>query len=476
MDTIIAKLRKAAGNLKEWIWAEPGPEEQKWQRALRAASRIHIILFREFQRDGIPLRASALTFTVVLSLVPTLALGTAVLKGLGAGNQMRQAAYRFIDRLESPAALESLLEQPKSSEDILVFPDTETESRPEAPPTPDAEQKKGQETLTAHLRTAVDKIFDYVDSTNFAALGAFGIFFLIITVISVLDSIEQSMNAIWAVQSSRPMGRKIMDYLALMIILPVSINLAFATETTLQSPALLAHLQKIMPLALGRFLLNLLPIILVVASFTILYRFLPNTKVRLLPAAAGGLFGGIIWFMSQTLYIKLQIGVARYNAIYGSFATVPLFLLWIYLAWIIFLAGAEMAFAFQAWRHYQIKETKLTPRMRLALAFNIMTAVYTDFKSRKTTDRGSLARQLRQPDGDIRSVLEDLVEGGVLREITEKTIGYLPAAPAEKIDPPEIADLILGAETPGAQQNPLATEALQAARSALAGKKITGLM
>ncbi|NIA08826.1 MAG: hypothetical protein GWP10_03435, partial [Nitrospiraceae bacterium] len=84
-----------------WIWStSPAPNEQKWQRAMRALIRIHLIVLQEFRRDSITLRASALTYTVVLSMVPTLALGTAVLKGLGAGDQMRQAAYRLIDQLE----------------------------------------------------------------------------------------------------------------------------------------------------------------------------------------------------------------------------------------------------------------------------------------------------------------------------------------------------------------------------------------
>lgn len=471
MEDLLGTLKKSLTSLKDWIWSGPEPTEQKWQKAIRAVFRIHIILLREFQRDGITLRASALTYTVVLSLVPTLALGTAVLKGLGAGDQMRQAAYRLIDQLESPAILGgSSGEQQKSPTENLPIPDTKTET----PST--LHRTNNQEGLTVHLRKAIDKIFDYVESTNFATLGAFGILGLVITVIFVLDSIEQSMNAIWAAESGRPLGRKIMDYLALMILLPVSINLALATEATLQSPTLLAHIHKILPSALGHFLLNLLPIMLVVATFTILYRFIPNTRVKLLPALAGGFFGGVIWFMTQALYIKLQIGVSRYNAIYGSFATLPLLLLWIYLAWVIFLAGAEMAFAVQAWRNYQLEEAKLTPIMRLALAFNILNTVYTDFKVRKITDRASLAEQLRQPDKSIQSVLDELIQGGTLRKISGKTAGYIPATPAEKMNPSEIVDLIFGNEVPPFRGSSLAVDALQGSRHALLDKKITGIM
>ena len=463
-DGLSCRLRRACGSLMAWVWSTPEPDEQKWLKLIRIVIRIHLIVFQEFQRDVITLRASALTFTVVLSLVPMLALGTAVLKGLGAGDQMREVAYKFIDQLELSVAKESG-GQITSAAGPVPATGRDKDMATAAEPAP-----KG---LTVHLRKAVDQIFDYVDRTNFATLGAFGILGLVIAAIFVLGSIEQAMNAIWQAESSRPIGRKIMDYLALMILLPVSINTVMATMATLQSQALLIRLQGILPGTwMGPLLLNMVPIVLLVATFTILYRFLPNTKVNISSALIGGVCGGIGWLLIQVIYIKLQIGVARYNAIYGSFATLPLFLIWMQMGWVVFLAGAEMAFAVQVWHSYLWKGTMLNPSARLALAFDIMETTLADFHERRVTDRTSLARRLKQPDSCVVSVLESLLSKGLLRGVDGEKDRFVPAAPAEEINPAEIVDLIYGTEVPPSPGGHMAKEGLKAARSVLAEKKM----
>lgn len=460
------RLRRACGSLMAWVWSTPGPDEQKWLKLIRIVIRIHLIVFQEFQRDLITLRASALTFTVVLSLVPMLALGTAVLKGLGAGDQMREAAYKFIDQFELSVAKES-------GEQI------NTAAGPVPALRPDMDMatavKPAQKGLTVHLRKAVDQIFDYVDRTNFATLGAFGILGLVIAAIFVLSSIEQAMNAIWQAESSRPIGRKIMDYLALMILLPVSINTVMATMATLQSQALLVRLQGMLPGTwMGPLLLNMVPIVLLIATFTILYRFLPNTKVNISSALIGGVCGGLGWLLIQVIYIKLQIGVARYNAIYGSFATLPLFLVWMQMGWVVFLAGAEMAFAVHVWRNYLWKGTMLSPSNQMALAFDIMETTLADFHERRVTDRTSLARRLKQPDAYVASVLKSLLTKGLLRGVDGEKDRFVPAAPAEEINPAEIVDLIYGTEVPPSPGGHMAEEGLKAARSVLAEEKMAG--
>jgi membrane protein len=461
------RLRRACGSLVAWVWSTPEPDEQQWLKLIRMIIRILLIVFQEFQRDFITLRASALTYPVVLSLVPMLALGTAILKGLGAGDQMREVAYKFIDQLElSVNPVKESEEQITSAGGPIPAPQPDADRATAAEPAP-----KG---LTSHLRKAVDQVFDYVDRTNFATLGAFGILGLVIASIFVLGSIEQAMNAIWQAESSRPIGRKIMDYLALMILLPVSINTVMAAMATLQSQALLVRLQGILPGTwMGPLLLNMVPIVLLVATFTILYWFLPNTKVNISSALIGGVCGGIGWLLIQVIYIKLQIGVARYNAIYGSFATLPLFLVWMQMGWVVFLAGAEMAFAVQVWRCYLWKgATMLNPSTRLALAFDILEATQADFHKRRVTDRTSLIRRLKQPDACVVSVLENLLNKGLLRGVDGEKDRFVPAAPAEEINPAEIVDLIYGTEVPPSPGGHMAEEGLKAARAALAEKKI----
>lgn len=455
--TIAMRFGRFFSQWQEWVWAMPTLQEGAWAGRVRALLRIFLIVCREFTVDRIPLRASALTFAIVLSMVPMLALGTSVLKGLGAGGQMRQVAYSFIERLESTAKV------PIPAEGELPTP------VPADAPKTAAEPGTGK-SMTSHLTRAVDQVFDYVERTNFAALGAFGIFGLVVTVLSVLSSIEEAMNSIWKADRGRPIGRKILDYFALMVILPVTINLLLAIEATLQSPKLFMWFYGLLPVAwLGSFLLAILPFAIVVSSFSLLYRFLPNTYVQVFPAFAGGLVGGMGWLFVQSFYVDLQIGVSNYNAIYGSFATLPLFLLWLYAGWMIFLVGAEVAYAIQEWRGYVREEARLPPSLRLAIAFTILEVANKDFHQRAVTSSASLARRIRQPAGFVRVVLEDLLRAGVMRRVLGAEEGYLPAMPEEELLLGEVVDAVLGAEVGELEASNLAQVALDGAKLALTG-------
>lgn len=405
----------------QWPWATPPPNDPRLTGLLRAGLRIIFIFCREFQRDNIPLRASALTFTIVLSLVPILALGTAVLKGLGSGDEMRQAAYRFLDQLDS-----------------------------ESPATPGAaaEDKMRGQQMSGHLRQATDQIFASVDRTNFSALGAFGVLGLLAAVLSVLGSIETALNWIWHAEGGRPFGRRLMDYLACMILLPLSINLAFAAGAMIQHQTFFAIINKAVPL-IGQSsgaLFKFLPYVLVVGTFTVLYRFLPNTRVRFGPALFGGLVGGISWIVMQTLYVTMQIDVARYNAIYGSFATIPLFLLWLYSAWIVFLAGAEAAFVIQVWRQYDWRQEEASPLGLLSLAFQVLEVMDRDHQGRRLSSPGTVAAALGAlRHQEVAEVLARLEEGGLVRRVEGG--GFVLAAPLAEIRAEEVVALLWGRPT-----------------------------
>ncbi|HSR36894.1 MAG TPA: YihY/virulence factor BrkB family protein [Desulfurivibrionaceae bacterium] len=460
-----AALQRRLAHFRDWLWAAPAGSEPAWQRHARVWLRVFSIFGREFKRDRISLRASALTFTVLLSLVPTLALGTAVLKGLGGGDQAWQAAYRLIDQIEASADSSSFFDSGGDADAVTL----EQASRHAA--------RKAEEwrTLSAHLRRAVDQLFDYVDRTNFAALGTFGMVTLLVAAFSVFSTIEQAMNAIWHVAANRPWGRKLMDYLALMIVLPVSINITLAASTALQSKTLRHHLETWLPLSgLTIFLFNLLPLLLLAFTFALLYRFLPNARVKSSAALAGGAFGGLLWLVTQTIYLKLQLGVAGYNAIYGSFATVPLFLLWLQLCWIIFLSGAEMAFAVQTWRTWRPERLHPAPIARLALAFAIIDQAHHDLASRQVTTLDALASRLGEPEMAVRLVVDALARAGILRRVAGASRHYVLGVDAEKFDPVEVVELILGTEVPPMRGSSLAIEALQAARLAVQHKKVVG--
>ncbi|MCI5158224.1 MAG: YihY/virulence factor BrkB family protein, partial [Candidatus Electrothrix sp. AUS1_2] len=306
---------KAGGRLSRWSFGSC-PDEKKLIGVLRSLLRILLIMVHEFSNTNISLRASALTFSVILSMVPLLAMSTALLKGLGNGNQMRIAAYHFIDKLDPEMTEEILSPHPKTpqaemppatpfSEFPENIPDDAAPERPELPPS-----------LNRHLHQAIDTIFDYVDNTNFAALGAFGIAGLLIVVIMVLSSIEDAMNAIWHTRRGRSLFRKIMDYLALLVLLPISVNIALAGDAIIQSPKIMDYVITVIPSVwIVKMLLKLLPFIFITLSLMMMYLFFPNVKVKTTAALCGALFGAVFWFIVQRAYVVLQIGVANYNAI-----------------------------------------------------------------------------------------------------------------------------------------------------------------
>jgi len=428
--------QQRGGKFLDEIWAEPKGYWLRQQFFL--FMRVCAIIIQEFRKDTVTLRASALTFTIVLSLVPMLALSTAVLKGLGAGDQLRETAYTLIAQVAA---------EPEKN------PPTMTE---ESSGTPGEVQSTGKD-FNSHLREAVDQVFDYVDRTNFATLGAAGIIILFFTVIMVIGSIEEAMNAIWNAPCGRALGRRIMDYLALMVLFPIAINAGLGMSAVLNSPWLAEKIRYVLPaswiLTLSS---HLLPFLVLSGTFTLLYQFLPNTKVKFRPALAGGLAGAIGLLLIQKIYLHLQIGVARYNAIYGSFATVPLFLLWIHLGWIVFLSGAEVAFALQACRYYQPQHAAITPAKRLALSLDILTVIFKNFQQQKPCGATDIAESLRETESIIREISSDLLTAGLLRQTNNGDNYLMPAGPAETMKTTAIIDLIWGKQ-PGNSPGGLVT-------------------
>jgi membrane protein len=447
-----------ASRLAGWIWAPASGEANALVDFCRAICRVFVIVYEEFVRDMINLRASALTFIVVLAMVPILALGTAVMKGVGLGGEMRQGAHEFIYQLETTGKFSQDSSAPAFPPERLSSP-------------PAAAGEKPAASLSGHLHRVVDTVFDYVDNTDFATMGLVGVLVLLITVYSVLDSIEQTFNDIWQTGSGRPLRRKLVDYLALLVILPLTINFGVAAVATLQNPELLVVIQAWVPW-LGPKVIKLLPVLAVVATFTILYAFLPHTRVTARAALIGGICGGLGWLALQAVYFKLQIVVVRYNAIYGSFAALPLFLLWIYLSWMIFLVGAEVSFAVQTWRRYLWKRMTLTPSGRLGLALEILAVAAGDYTHRRLSTRDSLVWALKQPDAYVKELLDVLCRAGLLRLIEECGESYIPASPLDELDLAGIADLLIGELPPTISPDNPAIPALKAMRQNLAGQKI----
>nr|WP_320011414.1 YihY/virulence factor BrkB family protein [uncultured Desulfobulbus sp.] len=376
------------------------------------------ILYREFFLHHIPMRAAALTFSIILSMVPILALSTSIVKGLGNDQQLKTGINHLIDQWE-PIVVQ---QNPSSSEDDSAS----------IPP-------------EAVLHRATAFIFNYVDQTNFAALGLFGVFALLLTTFFVFSSIEDALNTIWHTLNHREWQRKFVDYLALILFLPLSFNLAFALEALFTSDEIVQRLNQVFPNTMVQLLLfQITPFLFIVTTLTLLYIFVPQKNVALFPAFAGGLVASSLWLIIQKIYFLLQLGVANYNIIYGSFASIPLFLIWLYHGWLCILLGALLSYALQH-RHDYLFTSQTSPlQQQLALAIDILLLIYSNYGQRHPTTVRSIQEQLTGSTlREINSVLQQLIQGGY---ITHDGDGdpLLPCVAAEQLFASEIVFYLLG--------------------------------
>jgi len=464
---------KKQGQLVQWAF-NIQPDEGRIKATLRSGLRILLIMVQEFFDIKIALRASALTFSIILSMVPLLAMSTAILKGLGNENQLRTAVYRFIDQFDPGLELQTPF--PVASDTMLTADET---IRGDS--TTDVLPEKLPPSLNTHLHNAIETIFNYVENTNFAALGAFGIAGLLIVVVLVFSSVEDAMNSIWHTDRGRSLFRKIMDYLALLILLPISINLALAGEAILESPVMMGYITTIIPSTWAvQMLLKLLPFVIITLSLMMMYLFFPHIKVKTFPAFCGALFASLFWFLFQRAYIILQIGVAKYNAIYGSFATIPLFMIWIYLGLTFILLGSVLAYAIQNRNQYRIPGTQhYTPRQALQCAFDILLYVYTNFAQGKTTSLQQLSTDCPDENpADLARTVDLLHQGGLLHKTDEsehEPSGFMPSFPADKLTAARVVELVMGQDrqlnTTGER---LANSAIMAAEKGVAPEDFPG--
>jgi membrane protein len=309
---------------------------------------------------------------------------------------------------------------------------------------------------------AVTKIVEYINNTNVARLGTYGLVFLIATVLTLLSNIEKSFNSVWGVEETRPMLRRFTDYFSVVTIGPLLVVVAISMTSTLKSQQLVITLIKYEYLGeVLLFMFEILPFMVMWLVFAGLYLFMPNVKVSPRAALIGGVFGGTLWQLSQWGYLNFQVGVARYNAIYGTMAALPILMIWIYLSWMIVLLGLEMTYATQNLR--TIRQDLRGQRVNFAsiefIALTVLLFVSRRFYAGKPAlGQEDLASHLDVPPRLLRTILEELTRLGFVVETTQEIdgSGYQPARALEKI---RLHDVIRGLAVDGTdyshlRQNP----------------------
>jgi membrane protein len=363
------------------------------------------MVFSGFLTDHCIIRASALTFITILSIVPLLAVAFSISKGFG-------------------------LQNAEFFRNFLLG-------------------------VSAGRAEVVDKILQYIGNTNVKTLGWIGVGTLLVTVFTTVGNVERAFNTIWGVKKGRTSWRKFTDFFSIIVICPIIVLVA-ASFTVAMQKLELVHAFVTDPGydSLEKLLLKLISLTLVWVGFTFVYAFVPNTRVRLRSAVVGGVAAGTLWQSAQWFYIHWQIGFTKYNAIYGSFAQLPLFLVWLYISWIIVLLGAEVSYAVQHLGAFVRRglSMNMSPLSRQKVAVAALTHIAARFAAGLSPlSSAELSRVLHLPEDVVQENLSACAEVGLTVPLgEEETRGYGLAVAAENI---RLADIVAVVENCGAGLN-----------------------
>ena len=374
------------------IWRITEYEVSGLKRSYIFLVKTIILAIRGFKREDLQTKASALTYSTLLAIVPLFAVIVGVAGGFGLRETVRESVYSY-------------------------FP--------------------GQTDV-------LDQIFGFVNNYLTMAQGGLfigiGFILLFYTVVNLISNIEGTFNNIWQVKKGRPWHRKITDYLALFIILPAMMTVSSGLSLFLSTfkNSFLDEYLFLTPVADA--LLNLAPYVITVLVFTLLYMLVPNTKVRFVNALAAGVITGCAFQVFQFVYISGQIWVSKYNAIYGSFAALPLLLLWLQISWLLCLFGAEIAYASQNVKKFSFdRDSKnISRRYKDFLTVLITSLIVKRFETGATpytadelSDANRIPIRLTTDILYLLTELEIITE--VLVENDERIVHYQPALDINKI-------------------------------------------
>jgi len=385
--------------LTETLWQYDLDDLHVVRRLAIQSLRVLTIVVRDFSRDNCLLRASALTFATLLSVVPMLAFAFAVLKGMGLQNRL---------------------------EPLLL------------------------EHLAIGSEAVVSRIIEYINNTNVGRLGTVGLGMLLLTVLALLSNIEKSLNFIWGVNETRTLLRRFADYFSVLAFGPLLIVVAVSVTATVQNLAFVVELRNsgLFGNLIGMAFKGL-PYLAMWIAFSFLYLFMPNIRVKVVAAVIGGIFGGTLWQLVQLGYVHFQVGVARYNAIYGTMAVLPIFMVWLYFSWIIVLLGAELSATvhnLQSVSH-KMRAGRRPVRRPDIVGLAVLLCVVRAFRNGQTPLPVSrVASRLDLLEGQVETVADELHSLGLLTRIEENATGagFLPTRAPDRVTVQEVLSAMRG--------------------------------
>ena len=347
---------------------------------------VVVVSVDRFIKDASTISASALTFYSTLSFIPVVALILAIARGFGADESLQNW----------------LKEQSYTNPEVMQW--------------------------------IMDIAAKALDNTKGGLIAGFGVVLLIWSVIRMLSSTELAMNRIWGVKKGRTLVKKFTDYMSILFIAPILVVLISSMNvfmmSNLQAYAMDEGLLSYASVAL-KAILTIVPYVLVWFLFIFLYMFMPTTPVRFKYALVAGIVAGTIFQIVQWFYIRFQVGVSSYNAIYGGLAALPLLLVWLQLSWSIVLWGTELCYIMRN-RHFLYRENMYADK-RWVDNVDVTLKMLTFISDEYTHNHGgptlaSICKRLRMSSSKVRIILQELVDKKVLVEVREDDdVSYFPA-------------------------------------------------
>jgi membrane protein len=339
--------------------------------------RVFILAVDGFSKDDCMPRASALTYYTLLSIVPVLAMAFGIAKGFGLEEALNRQLEYYL------GAHEDILEQ------VVAFS------------------------------------YSLLEETRGGVIAGIGFVFLLWSVVKVLSNIEISFNAVWGVKKPRSWIKKITEYISVMIIAPILVTMS-GSMTVFISTGLSSLAEETRWLGFMGIVAELaprvVPYVLIWLLFIFMFMAMPNTRVRLKPAIIAGVISGTMFQVMQLAYITLQVGAVKYNTVYGSFAALPLFLVWLQLSWMIVLFGAELSFAYANVKRYLFaSEVKnISPEYKNRVSLLVMHYIIKCFLDQgRSAGSTEIQNDLGLPPSLVNQVLRELKEAGLIVMISE---------------------------------------------------------
>ena len=383
MAKLIDKYNAAKDFVVKDIWRADMDNMSTRKRSAFNILKILIIAVRGFIENGCAVRASALTYFTLLSSVPVVALAFALAKGFG------------LEDFVVNVIKDSFAANPETADYLISF-------------------------ASSMLENAKGGI-----------IAGIGVIMLLYAVFELLSHVEEAFNYMWNIKKNRPILRKVTDYMTIMVFSPILIITAssatFFVRTKLDE-YFTDYLSPVLTV-----IINVLPYLLMAIVFTLVYLILPNTKVNFKSALSAGVITGIVFQVWQWAYVAFQVGVSEYGAVYGSFAALPLFLVWLQVSWIIVLLGCEVAYSVQNVNNYstELSAGNISPRLMKRVSILLMTKIVKNFaESKPPKDATTWSEELKISQKLFLHVAQRLQDVGLLAELRNDGGGspiYIPA-------------------------------------------------